>query len=474
MEHITFVKTIKKGLGAYPLTTVIAEAIKISLTNNYESLIIVNNKGLIEFMDPLTEKFFNLSTGEGKGKHIKKVNPYSELPDVISTGSPYVGISKNRGRNTVISRFPIIKNGKVIGAFGRAILPSAEELERLQLEAERLREGLLKAENKIKRDYQTTYNYDHILGISKNIIAQKELAKRMARTNSDILIQGESGTGKEMFAHAIHAGSKLRVSPFIRINCPAIPPEIAESELFGYEKGAFTGANHGGKPGKFELAEGGTIFLDEIGTLPLSIQAKLLRVVQEREVERLGSKKTLKLNFRLISATNIDLKKLAEEEKFRFDLYFRLSKAILTLPPLRDRKEDIPIYVNHFIKLLNNKFETKIKSISREALDLLVKYHWPGNVREVMNVIEQSYYNMHGAEVLCPEHFPNDLKMNLPEPRSSQKKEKPLRNILEDAEKENILNALRINNGNKRKTASQLGIQRSALYLKIKKFGLID
>ncbi|MFH0984264.1 MAG: sigma 54-interacting transcriptional regulator [Candidatus Omnitrophota bacterium] len=472
MEQLDPVEIIKEGMGAYPLTPLVAEAIKVSLTNSYESLVIVNEKGGIEFIDPVTEKFFNLTPGEARGEQIEKIIPFSELPEVIAKGSPHISISKTKGRNTIISRFPLFKNGKLIGAFGRVILHSFEELERLKEEAKKLREGLLNAEKKIQREYQATYTLEHILGISSKILEQKEIAKRMARTSSDILIQGESGTGKEMFAHAIHNDSKHKSFPFVKINCPAIPLEIAESELFGYEKGAFTGANKEGKPGKFELAEGGTIFLDEIGTLPLSIQAKLLRVIQEREIERLGGKKTLKLNFHLITATNIDLKKLAEEGKFRFDLFFRLSKAILTPPPLRERREDIPIYVSHFLKILNKSFDTQIKTIPQEALDLLCQYHWPGNVREVANILEQSFYNMRGAEVLYPEHLPNELKISVKASHAHLRTSNPLRNALEETERNNIREALSINKGNKRRTAIHLGIQRSVLYLKMKKLGI--
>jgi transcriptional regulator with PAS, ATPase and Fis domain len=295
----------------------------------------------------------------------------------------------------------------------------------------------------------------------------------MSRTSSDILIRGESGTGKEMFAHAIHNESKQKSYPFIKINCPAIPIELAESELFGYEKGAFTGAKQEGKPGKFELAEGGTIFLDEIGALPLSIQTKLLRVIQEREIERLGGKKPIKLNFRLITATNTDLKKLAEEGKFRLDLFFRLSKAILTLPTLRERREDIPIYVSHFLNVLGKNFGTQIRTVSKDALELLTQYDWTGNVREVANILEQSFYNMRGTEILDPEHLPEELKKDMRHSHVYHNMGKPLRNIVEEIEKENILKTLDYYKGNKRKTAEHLGIQRSALYLKMKKFGLM-
>ncbi|MFB3884901.1 MAG: sigma-54 interaction domain-containing protein [Thermodesulfobacteriota bacterium] len=475
MEHTDPLEIIKEGLGGYPLTPLIAEAIKFFLTNRYESLVIINEDGEIEFMDRPTEKFHNLLRGEGKGKKITEIIPYSELPDVVSTGIPHIGkILKAKDRHLLNSRFPLVRDEKVVGAFGKVILSSFEELERVTKEADQYRRILLNAERKMKSEYQATYRFDHILGVSEKMTGAKELAKRMARTFSDILIQGESGTGKELFAHAIHNESGQKSYPFIKINCPAIPIEIAESELFGYEKGAFTGAKQEGKPGKFELAEGGTIFLDEIGALPLSIQAKLLRVIQEREIERLGSKKTLKLNFRLITATNIDLKKLAEEGKFRFDLFFRLSKGILTLPSLRERQEDIPIYVSHFLKILSKSLDTKIRTISQEALDLLRQYHWPGNVRELTNILEQSFYNMRGAEVLLPEHLPNELKINIASSYyQSQQRGKPLRKVVEEIERDNILNALKLNRGNKRKTAMHLGIQRSALYLKMKRFGLM-
>lgn len=474
MEQVDPIEIIKQGLGNYPLTPVIAEAIKFILTNRYESLVIINEKGEIEFIDRPTEKFFNLSRGEAKGKKILEIIPFSELPEVVSTGIPHIGkVLTTKDRQTLISRFPLFRNGKVMGAFGRVILHSFEELERVRKEAEQFRRDLLNAERKIKSEYQATYTFDGILGISNKIREQKELAKRMARTSSDILILGESGTGKEMFAHAIHNESKQKSYPFIKVNCPAIPIEIAESELFGYEKGAFTGARQEGKPGKFELAEGGTIFLDEIGALPLSIQAKLLRVIQEREVERLGSKKPLKLKFRLITATNMDLKKLAEEGKFRFDLFFRLSKAILTLPPLRERQEDIPIYVSHFLKMLNKNLGIQIKTISKDTLHILGQYRWPGNVRELANILEQSFYNIGHDEILRPDHLPDELKNDITPSYIDQKMGKPLRKIVQEIEKENILKSLEYCKGNKRKTAKHLGIQRSALYLKMKNYGIM-
>jgi len=474
METHDPTEVIREGLGDYPLTPVIAEAIKFILNNGYESMVVVNHRGEIEFIDKLTEKLFNLSHGESKGKKVKEVLPHSELPEVLATGKPHIGrVLKRRDRpGSIVSRFPLVNNGESVGAFGRVILYSLEELERVREEARRYKEDLLNAEKKIKTEYEATYTFDHILGVSDKIAEQKELAKRMARTHGDVLIQGESGTGKELFAQAIHNEGKQRFDPFVRINCPAIPLEIAESELFGYEKGAFTGAKQEGKPGKFELAEGGTVFLDEIGALPLSIQAKLLRVIQERETERLGSKKPLKLNFRLITATNVDLRKLAEEGKFRFDLFFRLSKAVLTIPPLRERPEDIPIYVFHFLKILNKSFGTQIKAISKEALDTFARYSWPGNVRELSNVLEQSFYNMGAADIITASHLPKQFENSIHSFRQLQETERPLREIVGDIERDNILTALKRFSGNKRETARHLGIQRSTLYLRLKKYGL--
>ena len=474
MEQVDPIEIIKQGLGMHPLTPLIAEAIKFMLTNSYESLIVINANEEIEFMDRMTEKYFGLSRGEANGKKILEVIPFSGLPEVLLTGIPHIGkILKVKDRYVLNSRFPLTKDGKVIGVIAKVILSSFEELERVKKEADQFKKDLSDAERKIKSEYQATYNFDHILGLSEKIAKAKELAIKMARTRSDILIQGESGTGKEMFAHAIHNGSNQKSYPFIKVNCPAVPIEIAESELFGYEKGAFTGAKQEGKPGKFELAEGGTIFLDEIASLPLSVQAKLLRVFQEREVERLGGKKPIKLNFRLISATNSDLRKLAEEGKFRFDLFFRLSKAILALPALRERLEDIPIYVSHFINILNKNFGTQRKEVSKDALKILNLYDWPGNVRELANILEQAFYNMRGTEILGPDQLPEELKTNIRHFHLHQNTGKPLRNMVEEFEKENILKTLEYYKGNKRKAAQHLGIQRSALYLKLNKFGLI-
>lgn len=290
---------------------------------------------------------------------------------------------------------------------------------------------------------------------------------RVALTDANVLIEGESGVGKELFAHSIHNLSKRRSGPLITVNCPSIPYELAESELFGYERGAFSGARSEGKLGKFELAEGGTIFLDEVGSLPLNIQAKLLRVLQEKEIERLGGRSTIKLDFRLITAANMSLNKLVEIGRFRSDVFHRLNTVSIKVPSLRERKEDIPIYIDHFLKEINKSLLTNVKGISEEALKIIMNYRWHGNVRELTNVLEQSVLNVSQGYSILPEHLPSsifELGHHIVENNFS------LKYILEETEKQTIKRVLDFTKGNKRKAAKLLEIQRAVLYHKLKKY----
>jgi len=463
---------MKEVIGAYPFSPVIMEAFKFIFNNQYESIIIVNKKGKIEYIDRLSEKVFKVPHGQAVGRDIKEIIPNSELPNIVLTGKHDIGKTLSvLGRQRIISRFPLVSNGQIIGAFGRVLLHSLDELERVREEAKILRTKVIDAEEKMIDRHQATYTFDHILGKSPLIVQAKEFAKKIADSDRDVLIYGESGSGKELFAHAIHNESRRRSKPFVKVNCPAIPIDIAESELFGYERGAFTGADRAGKAGKFEQAQGGTIFLDEIGSLPMSIQAKLLRVIQEREMERLGSQKLIRLDMRLIAVSNTNLKKMAKQGKFRDDFLFRLSKAILQIPPLRDRPEDIPVYLNTYLRVLNKSIGTRVKSIANDARKCLMTYSWPGNVRELINVLEQSLFKVGMEKELTLGHLPDDVKQqkySLP----AMTAHASLKTQVEQLEKDIILKALQDFSGNKRKTAQQLGIQRSALYIKLKKYGL--
>ncbi|HCO12098.1 MAG TPA: sigma-54-dependent Fis family transcriptional regulator [Desulfonauticus sp.] len=301
-----------------------------------------------------------------------------------------------------------------------------------------------------------------IIGQSKIMQQLIQLVRQVAPSEANILITGESGTGKELVANALHKLSLRAKEPLIKVNCASLPDNLLESELFGYVKGAFTGA-YKDKPGRFLLAHKGTLFLDEIGEMPLNLQSKLLRALQEKTIEPLGAIHSVPVDVRFICATNKDLKQEVEKGNFREDLYFRINVIEIHLPPLRERKEDIPLLVNHFLKKLGDKNRKKIHKVSPEFLEQLTYYDWPGNVRELENILER-------AIILCPS---DTLEVNqLPPHLLPQKNSRAIQENLEEAEKKAIIEALKANNGHREKTAQALGISRRTLQYKLKKYGL--
>lgn len=318
---------------------------------------------------------------------------------------------------------------------------------------------------------QAQFTFDDIIGISGKLKEVIQMANRMARGNSSILLEGESGTGKEVFAQAIHnCSNSNKNNPFVAINCGAIPRELIESELFGYEEGAFTGARRGGRPGKFELANGGTIFLDEIGDMPLDTQVALLRVLQEKQVIRVGGTKPIPIDIRVIAATNKDLNNEVQKGNFRLDLYYRLNVLALHLPSLRERKEDILVLANHFIKKLGRPLGKSDVKLSPEVEEMLLNYRWPGNVRELENVIERALYLATG-EVILPDHLPEKIKIRKTKLSPNKHQEKEIAS-LDEAEKSLITRALTTYAGNISRTAEILGICRNTLYRKIKQYDI--
>jgi len=313
-----------------------------------------------------------------------------------------------------------------------------------------------------------------------------DMVARVADSPSTVLITGESGTGKELIAKALHRGSSRRDKPLIKVNCAAIPKDLVESELFGYQKGAFTGAV-GDKPGRFELADGGTLFLDEIGEIPVEIQVKLLRALQESEFERVGGIRTLKVDVRLIAATNRDLKSLIAEGRFREDLYYRLAVVPIALPPLRDRREDIPLLVGHFIEKYNRRLGKRVERIDDDALRLLVDYGWPGNIRELENLMERSVLFADGPSIQLAS-LPDSLRETgtpappiaavgplgaIAAPSGASMKE-IVRQAQAELEKELISRALEETGGNVTRAAKRLQISRKSLQVKMKELGLRD
>ena len=338
---------------------------------------------------------------------------------------------------------------------------------RKELGAQQLRE-----ENRTLREaLGVKYKYDNIVADSKKMQAVLALVERVARSNATVLIGGESGVGKDLVARAIHQHSQRAAGPFVKINGTAIPETLLESELFGYEKGAFSGATTS-KPGKFELADKGTLFLDEIGDVPPAIQVKLLRVLQEREFERLGGTKTLKVDVRLIAATNRDLRAALEEGTFREDLYYRLNVVAIDIPPLRDRKEDVPGLVNFFLQKFAREMQKPAHTITPQAMKLLVDFHWPGNVREVENVIQRAVTLSSG-----PALDVSDIQLDVPVARSNSGGSShvlPPGMTLDQWEEEAIREALRQANGNKSQAARALGLSRNALRYRLSKMGVPD
>jgi transcriptional regulator with PAS, ATPase and Fis domain len=321
---------------------------------------------------------------------------------------------------------------------------------------------------KVRRPSQTNakYSINDIAGQSKPILLMKEQILAAAKTKSTIMLLGETGTGKELVAHSIHRLSNRRHNAFIRINCAAIPDNLLESELFGYDSGAFTGAAKGGQIGKFEMADGGTIFLDEIGDMPMPLQSKILRVLQEKEIEKVGGRAPIPVDVRVIAATHRNLLQLVTERKFREDLYYRLHVIPIQLPPLRDRREDIPLLVDFFLTKHSLEMDIEKPLIERECLMSLIGYDWPGNVRELFNILEMAISMSSGAitQSMLPSPLKSERAVEMDEPSPV------LRNLSDNVEKAAILQALEDYDGNKSKVCEVLRISRSSLYSKLKKY----
>lgn len=329
----------------------------------------------------------------------------------------------------------------------------------------------LEDENRrLKAELGHRYEFDNIIGHSGSMREIFETIERVAPTRATVLLAGETGVGKDLIARAIHFHSPRRDRPFVKINCSALPENLMESELFGYEKGAFTGASTA-KPGKFEQGDTGTVFLDEIGDVPASVQVKLLRILQEREFERLGSNKTRHIDVRIIAATNADLRAALEQGTFREDLYYRLNVVPVDIPPLRERKEDIPFLAEHFVRRLAPANGSRVDSISDEAIQRLMGYHWPGNVRELENVIERSLVLCTGTRLEASD-IRLDTSPRAPRQQSNGPMFLPEGMTLDEYEQAIIREALRRAEGNKSHAARLLGLTRNALRYRLTQMGI--
>ncbi|MBW4828382.1 MAG: sigma 54-interacting transcriptional regulator [Clostridiaceae bacterium] len=442
--------------------------LKTIMETTNDAIVYVNKEGYIEMISKPYANFLQVNREEVIGKHVRDVIENTRMDVVIKTGvSEIAEIQKINGNKMIATRIPVFVKGNVVGAVGRVLFRDINELNALYMKISKIEKELNLYKDEFKKVNSAKYSLDSIISQSKSMYKIKELTKRAAKTNSNVLILGESGTGKELFAHAIHSISRRANAPFIKVNCGAIPYELLESELFGYEEGSFTGAKKGGKIGKFKAADGGTIFLDEIGDLPMNMQVKLLRVLQDKEIEKIGSNSSEKVDIRIITATNRNLEEMVSEGKFRLDLYYRLNVLTIKVPPLRERKDDIPILSEYLVQKMSRRENIRVDKISDSTLEYLKRYNWPGNVRELENILERAINFLDEETVIKPEHLPSKITGIM-----RKKKVKSLKLTLEEVERQAIIDSLIFSNGNKTKAANILDISRTSLYEKIDKYNI--
>lgn len=434
----------------------------------YECIVVTDPEGVILMMNHKYRNFIGIA--DPIGRHVTTVIENTRMHVVAKTGlAELAEVQRINGREMIANRVPIYREEKMIAVLGTVMFQDVRQLHALSATVDRLKQELDYYKGELQRKLRATYRFEQIVSTSDLMNKCKELAMKVANSDTTVLITGESGTGKELFAHAIHAASQRAMGPFIRVNCAAIPDNLLESELFGYEEGAFTGALRKGKKGKFELADRGTILLDEIGDMPLALQAKLLRILQEKEVERIGASRPLSLNVRVIASTNKDMIALMKAGKFREDLFYRLHVVTLTIPPLRDRLEDLPYLVEIIREQLMESTGIVVKGMDEEVWELLRYHSWPGNVRELRNVLERAMHMMEGNWIRA-EHIL--LPTSIPGSPMLQSSFPSLKEWLAKAEREALQQAVQLAGGNKREAAKLLGISKSSFYQKWEK--LID
>ncbi|MGM7720779.1 sigma 54-interacting transcriptional regulator [uncultured Metabacillus sp.] len=443
------------------------EIIETVIENAYVWIVIVDANGDIIYMNDNYCRFCQVTKEEVIGRHVTEVIENTRMHIVVQTGVEEIAdLQYIRGNYMIANRIPIFADKKIVGAFGTVMFRDTKEWHEMN---SHVRHHLSSIQSFIEQQELTgaKYTLNDIQSNSRVMAELKEKVKSIAATDSSVLIRGESGTGKELFAHSIHLLSNRSEKPFIKVNCGAIPEQLLESELFGYEDGAFTGAKKGGKKGKFQQANGGTIFLDEIGDMSLHMQVKLLRVLQEKEVEPIGSTKSIPLDVRVITATNRPLELLMQNHTFRSDLYYRISVIPLFIPPLRERMEDLEILVSYFIKKVSLRTGKRISMIHEEVMNTFQHYHWQGNIRELENVIEAAIH-LAKTDVITLEAIPDYIK----KPAVIHSKTTSLKEMLNETEKNILLSTIKKYDGDKRKAAKALGISKSSMYEKVQKYGL--
>ncbi|KMY56310.1 transcriptional regulator [Bacillus sp. FJAT-27231] len=456
-----------------------------------ERVVVVDRNGIIIYINEGYCEFIGTTVEEAVNRPVQDVIENSRMHIVAKTGqTELAALQSINGSEMIANRFPLFENGEIVGALGSVMFRNPEEWQMYKTKIQNLVEELNYYQARAQRDLQSKYNFNDLIGDSPAFLSVKKLAQRISGSNSSVLLIGESGTGKELFAHAIHHNSMRASGPFVAINCSSIPEHLLESELFGYEDGAFTGAKRGGKKGQFEMANKGTLFLDEIGDMPLSMQSKLLRVLQEKEIYRVGGQKSISVDVRIIAATHRDLEKMVKEGDFRQDLYYRLNVIKIEIPPLRQRREDIILISNWLLKKLGTKFYRNSIELSPEVAVRLTQHSWPGNIRELENVLERSINVLDGKVIKLP-HLPlylrdqeaditEEAEINVHDEHqpgnihelSASLSVQPLKETVAAAEKQAMQRALAVAKGNKLKAAKLLGISKTSFYDKCKLYSI--
>ncbi len=444
------------------------------VSNPYEGMTVVDDRAQVRFISPVHEGFFRLDTGEAIGKPVTEIIENTRLHHVVQSGKAEIGKAQRmRGVTRVVSRTPILDGGRVVGAIGQVMFKAPEQLQELSQEISRLRDEVAQYKRELTGLLNRATGLDQIVGTSDAIRQLKADITKVAPLDVPVLVIGESGTGKELVAHAIHTLSPRHARPMVMVNSAALPASLAESELFGYEPGAFTGAERKGRKGKFEQANRSTLFLDEIGDMPLDLQVKLLRVLQDGAFERVGGDQLRHSDFRLVSATNRDLGQLIQSEKFRLDLYYRISPVTLKIPPLRERLEDIPAIVQSFLATLAARNRGRAPAVDERVYGYLQSLRWPGNVRQLLHEVERAAIFSDGATIRVEDFRPSALPgMAVPPPAPAPAAAgTEMRAAVESVEEGLIRDALQRHGGNKKRAAEELGISRSYLYKRLAAMG---
>lgn len=452
------------------------EELEIILDSIKEAVCIVDANGVTKYWNKGSEKLYGIKREEIIGRPITEFFPSALIQRILDEKRAYEDIYNmpREDNYNISSASPIYYNGKIVGgtSVDRDITEFMKTTEQLNKTKSNLQ--ALKQELAILNSQKTPFST--ILGNNKKLRNAIQLAKSVSPSNLNVLIRGESGTGKDLFARAIHLASG-RGGNFVPINCSAIPNELIESELFGYSAGAFTGALKEGKIGKIELAHKGTLFLDEIGDMPLQMQPKILRVIEDGEVTPVGSEKSIKVDIRVIAATNRDLEKMVEEGTFRKDLYYRLNSVIIEIPPLRERKDDIQFLANRFVQDYCMEYGVNILNFSHEVMEIFKYYDWQGNVRELKNLIETLVIlaRNNNSKIIDLDLLPDYVIKNS-SAKVKNKKDNPydLTSIIAEVERDTIIKALKVSGYNKQRAAKLLNIPRSTLYFKMDKYGIRD